>query len=153
MTRDAAADEGRRAGFALVEVLAALLVLGLALAVGTTALARRSAAPLPHDVAQSLSSAMIAARAAALRTGTERAVAFDLAGRQVTAGTTSIEIPDGMTIRVSVAGSPSNAGTARIVFRPDGSASGAVVDLAEGARSASVGVDWLTGLPRVRGTP
>jgi general secretion pathway protein H len=146
-------DTSARAGFVLLELLAVMMILALAVAVGTTALSHRASAT-PLQVAEQVQGAMQRARAEAMRTGTDTAVTIDLARRRVDylPGATPIALPPTMRIRVRTgAGLVSAEGAARLVFRADGSSSGGALRFEEAGRAAGIEVSWLTGLPRLDG--
>lgn len=134
-------------------MLVALLILGLAVAVGTTALARREMSATPLQVAEALQGAMLRARSEALRTGAETAVLIDVErGRFAYPPDASpVLLPEGM--RIGLRAERTLGGRALVVFRPDGSASGAAIRFEQGGRAAILQVSWLTGLARLRAGP
>ena len=142
-----------RAGFALIELLAVMLILALAIAVGATALSHRSTSATPLQVAERIQAGMLRARAEAMRTGTDMAVTIDLAGRRFLylPGAMPIVLPDTMHIRLHTGAEFLSAGRkARLVFRPDGSSSGGELWFEQAGRTAGLEVSWMTGLPRVQ---
>ena len=154
MTRPAhAGDGGSDAGFTLLEMLLALTILGLVLAAGAAAVARRDLTPTPAQVARQIQAALLQARSEAIRTGADAAVVIDLAARSFAhpPGAAPVALPDGMVIRARTAAElVTRDGRALIVFRADGGASGAEIALsAPGAPGARIEVGWLTGLTRL----
>jgi general secretion pathway protein H len=143
-----------RAGFVLLELLAVLMILALAVAVGASALSRRAMPATPLQVAEQVQATMLRARAEAVRTGAETAVVIDLAGRRVVSlpGASAIALPRAMQVRVRTGAELVTGGReARLVFRPDGTSSGGELGLEQAGRTAGIEVSWLTGLPRVLG--
>jgi type II secretion system protein H len=144
-----------RAGFTLLEMLVALVILAFVLAAGAAAIARRDLTPTPRQVAQQLQAALLRARSDAIRRGADAAVLVDVPGRRFAYPPDAAPsvLPEGMPIRVRAAAPlAAEDGAALVVFRADGSSSGADVTLGEGGPDAArVAVDWLTGLPRLHG--
>jgi general secretion pathway protein H len=147
-------DPARRAGFTLLEMLVALVILGFVLAAGTAAIARRDMTPTPRQVAERMQAAFLRARGDAIRTGGDAAVLVDVPGRGFAypADAAPSPLPDGMEIRLRAAAELfAGGGRAHVVFRADGSSSGADVLLTGGRPGAArIEVDWLTGVPRLR---
>jgi general secretion pathway protein H len=143
-----------RAGFVLLELLAVMLILALAVAVGATALSHRRASATPLQVAERVQAGMLRARAEAMRTGTDMAVTIDLTNRRVLylPGAMPIALPETMHVRLHTGAEFLSVGRkARLVFRPDGSSSGGELRFEQAGRAAGLEVSWLTGLPRVQG--
>lgn len=145
------ADRGD-AGFTLLEALVALTILALAAtALAPTFGAARPAAAV-DGAARDIAAALKDARAAAVRSGIETAVAVDTEHNTVTpfgASSPRALAPGiGMTL-VTLRGEQTGAGAGRLRFYPDGSATGGRITLRQGRHTALVDVDWLTGATRV----
>ncbi|MDX2156896.1 MAG: prepilin-type N-terminal cleavage/methylation domain-containing protein [Hyphomicrobiaceae bacterium] len=144
------------AGFTLIELLVGLAVLSL----GTLV-----ALPLARDalrsqdlrgVATELASAARSARAAAMRSGTERALVLDTAARQywLDEFPSPRPIAPGIAVEAAVpAGERGAGGVHRIRFLAAGGSSGGRIVLRERSASATLSIDWLTGGARVAYAP
>lgn len=150
--------EAADAGFTLVEMIVVMLVLVVVLGVGATALARRDMSPTAAQSARQVQALLLQARSEAIRQGADTTVAIDVPGRRIAFPPDGrpLQLPEGtaLTLRAASVGAMPD-GRVRLVFRADGSASGAEVRLADRAgRVAGVAVDWFTGIARLMsGTP
>jgi len=143
------------AGFTLVEFLVTLAILALVLgSVGST-LARRENRVTPLMSAESMQSMLFRARSDAVLKGRNTLFAINAGAKQYVypAGSTPVQLPDDQEVRM-IAGSEfvsPEGSTYYLVFRPDGSSSGAEILLRNAAGTeARIEVNWLTGLPRLR---
>jgi len=136
-------DRGREAGFTLLEMIVVIAVLALA---GTIVLARgpmRSSSLDVRAAARMVAAGMREARAQAIASG--RPVGFEVSGGAYgLRGGTAHRLGSGVAI------APARAA---ILFRPDGGASGPVLQVREGARGMTVSADWLTGAVTVSPAP
>lgn len=134
-------------GFTLIEVVVALAILGLALALITgfkppwsTGLGLKGAA------AELVSQLRLARSEAIVR---NRPVMFDLdiASHRYKVGAGIVHnLPTNLAIELTtIAGESRGSTIGDIRFNPDGSSTGGRVSLADGQRRIAVGVDWLTG--------
>lgn len=139
-------------GFSLLEMLVVLAILA-----GAAALAMPNVLGRPADggirgAALEIAGALKRAHAEALRTNAMRSVIVDTAARSYWLEGTSARqrIPARIGIDATMPSrlrlSPS---AGRFAFYPDGSASGGSIVLSEGRSSATIGVNWLTGVARV----
>lgn len=135
------------AGFTLIEVLAVLVVLGLAIAILASRGPQRSAALDMRTAAQQVAGSLRLARARAVASNRPVGVTFDVATRSVRLdGSQPGILPPGVGINVTaVLGETAGARLAAIRFAPDGSSTGGRVELEGYGRRVQVGVDWLTG--------
>lgn len=135
------------AGFALIELLLALLILAL---VGMTL------QPLVRDKGfdrtveaslRELSNELRAARLEAIRLNRERVVSVDVPQRFVEQPGTNIRrtLPAGIEIDATVATVNASGGKAAFRFFPDGSTSGGSIRLRKGRESGRLTLDWLSG--------
>ncbi len=134
----------QQAGFTLIEVLVVLVILGL---VGGLVLSHGPARPAGLDLrseASQMMQALRGARGQAIATNHDVAFVLDLPqhGWRIDRGPLHPLSPPVRATMTAVAG---DAPPATILFAPDGSASGGVIALAEGASTMRVAVDWLTG--------
>ncbi len=145
-------EDHSKAGFTLIELLIGIALVS-AIALLAIPEARRAMSGRTLDAAAAEISAVARmTRAAAIRTGSEHSLAIDLASRRYWAeGVTAPRaLPSSLNVKLSL---PPLVGATelphRIRFLPSGSSSGAEIVLTDGARSASVVIDWLTGATRV----
>jgi prepilin-type N-terminal cleavage/methylation domain-containing protein len=143
------------AGFTLVEFLVTLAILALVLgSVGST-LARRENRVTPLMSAEAMQSMLFRARSDAILKGRNTLFAINAGAKQYVypAGSTPVQLPDDQEVRM-IAGSEfvsPEGSTYYLVFRADGSSSGAEILLRNAAGTeARIEVNWLTGLPRLR---
>ena len=141
-----------RRGFTLIELLVVLAILTLLLTATPRFLAGMASLRL-HSAADDLVATLRDLHAVAIREQTTTDFALDPATRSYRLSTVAGAKPlPAIVTRVSLSGVDSSLvpgeSTTRILFYPDGSASGGVIRLKLGNVSASIAVDWLTG--RVR---
>lgn len=137
------------AGFTLIEMIVVLVVLALAMTVFVGRGPMRSRSVVAAGVAREIAEALRVARSAAIATGRPVTVSIDPARHAYGADKTDLHSlpPDiGLEVR-GPDGRPLPLRTSRldIQFRPDGSATGGSLAVADGARTLHVGVDWITG--------
>ena len=134
-------------GFTLIEILALLAILGVALALIVGYRAPASSGLDLRASAASLAAGLRLARSEAIVKN--RAVTFDLdlAGHRFRAGSAPPQsLPPGLSIELlTIAGERRNAREGDIRFNPDGSSSGGRITIADADWAMLIGVDWLTG--------
>ena len=143
---------GGETGFSLLEMLVALVLLGIVMSGGMAALGRTPAAHALEADAGRLALALAAAHADAIRTGTETRLVLDLKARVFAYPPSAAPEPfaPGTILAVRSAGELTSGQVTHLVFRPDGSASGATVSLRDGGGDEIVlKVHWLDGRPRL----
>jgi len=139
------------AGFTILEVLVVLTIfLTVIASVGTT-MARRDTTPAPLQSAKIMQSMLFRARSDAILKGIDTAFVIDIKAKRFAypQGSTPIELPDHTQIRMLTGGElVSESGEVLLLFRADGSSSGAEILLTDGRFApARVNVNWLTGVP------
>ncbi len=135
------------AGFTLFELLVAIAVMGLALALmGGIGRAPGEARQVTL-AAQDIAGALRVARAEAVTANRTTAVSLDFAhGAWRSSAGVAQAWPRGVQISLLTArGEVASDTSAQIIFHSDGSSSGGRVTLDGHGRTVAVGVDWLSG--------
>jgi general secretion pathway protein H len=133
----AAAPEGSRAGFTLIETIVVLVILGLALTIVAGFIPRRNGT---LELANATSRVVGAMRLARSRAMVEsRPVPFAVTADGHGFIVDSAQVTLGPLVRMSM------TGPRMISFAPDGSASGGSLRVLVGEKFRVVQVDWLTG--------
>lgn len=144
----------RAAGFTLLEMLAVILLIGIAAAAVSVSVTQGLASARINAASSELVAAMRATRAQAIVKGKEQN--FDVDTRQLTYRNIKqqdVPLPKGLRLSVTSAKDDQpNDHVARIRFFPDGSSTGGRVTLTSGKREWHVNVSWLTGDVRVADT-
>jgi general secretion pathway protein H len=132
-------------GFTLLELLVTLTIASLLLAVVaprlTSAVAharlRSSGAEIATILRETRSQAML----------TSRAIDFSIvpARNGVLAAGKTLLLPSGQTVSWRPATQTDGQALSSLQFQPDGSSSGGVITVADGADQVKISVDWLTG--------
>jgi general secretion pathway protein H len=127
----AAPRHGREAGFTLLELIVTLSILGLGL----------------RGTAAQLASGLRLTRSEAILRNQSTAFEIDLAGHRYRVGSGAVrQLPMQLQLALlTVTGEQHYAAQGAIRFNPDGSSTGGRIEVADGARSIAVGVDWLSG--------
>lgn len=143
-----AAEDGQDAGFTLFEILVVMVIMVMAM----TAISTLYRSPSPGTVlktdATSMASRLRDLRAAAIASGRERAVAIDVERRSLAFGDgrAPLQLDHSLALSVTAADSEQRSpGTAGIRFFPNGSSSGATIQLKSERQTYEVRVNWLTG--------
>ncbi len=141
-------------GFSLIEMIAATMILALAVGVGASALGRRNTVPAPLETARTLQSLLLQARSDAILRGADTAFQIHIGNRffAYPRDGKRILLPAGMDIRMLAGGEFTDRdGESLVLFRADGSSSGADILLTDGKRAdARIDVNWLTGIARIK---
>jgi general secretion pathway protein H len=144
-------DRAAEAGFTIVEVLVTLTIFLMVMATVGATIARRDTTPTPLETAEQMQSMLFRARSDAILKGVDTAFVIDMRAKRFAypKGSTPIELPDGDEIRMLTGGDlVSESGEVHVLFRADGSSSGAEILLTDGrSADARVNVNWLTGVP------
>lgn len=132
--------------FTLVELLVAIAIAGLLLAVTVPMSMKFYESMQYRHAVRTLMSAFTYARQEAMQSGKIQDVLLDPATGTFQYGEGSRELPDSVTLVVHSAADLSRAGSGVIRFYPEGGSTGGDVDL-EGRTGSGVriSVDWLMG--------
>lgn len=141
----------RARGFTLLEMLAVILLIGIAAAAVSISVTQGLASARVRAASSELAGALRATRAQAIVHGQEQH--FDVDTRANTyhgARSDDVRLPKGLKISITSAKEDQpNDHTGRIRFFPDGSSTGGRITLQSGKREWHVNVSWLTGEVRV----
>lgn len=135
------------AGFTLIEMLAVLVVLSLAVAVAGFAIRSRTGRLDLTSAAAKIASLGRQARNQAIRSGGSASLIVDLSARTVAAATAApLALPSDVDIEVvSARGESPSDGVAAITFFPNGSATGGTIRLQSLGAAREIRVNWFTG--------
>lgn len=143
------ARRGGAAGFTLLEMLAVIVLMAIAVSVAAVSLHGRASGQL-DAAAQRVAAGLRATRTRAMATGQAQWFSVNLRAHTFAApGHAPRHLPRAATLDVTSAASASAHGVARIGYFPDGSSSGGNIVLVEKQRRVDVAVDWLTGVVSV----
>lgn len=133
-------------GFTLFELLIALAIGGLLLAVGAPAGVNLYKNMQYHNAVSDVVTTLSGARIAAVQAGVSSDVHVNPRERSLKNGDRVVQIPDNIDMEVLSARELNIQDTGVIRFYPDGSSSGGVVGLASrSGKTSEVQVDWLLG--------
>jgi general secretion pathway protein H len=141
----------RAHGFTLLEMLAVILLIGIAAAAVSISVTQGLASARVRAASSELAGALRATRAQAIVRGAEQNFDVDTrANSYRDARQHDINLPKGLRVSItSAAEDQPNDHTGRIRFFPDGSSTGGRITLQSGKRQWHVNVSWLTGEVRV----
>ena len=141
----------RTRGFTLLEMLAVILLIGIAAAAVAFSVNQGLASARINAASAELAGALRATRAQAIVRG--QAQNFDVDTRADTyrgVKPHDVRLPKGLRVSITSAKEDQpNDHTGRIRFFPDGSSTGGRITLQSGRRQWHVNVSWLTGDVRV----
>ena len=132
-------------GFTLLELLAVLLILGIAFTISLPALTTGSATEI-KAAARVVAAGLRQAREHAITNHRATVMELDVQRRRIVLGKRSRQLPEQARMALFTARRERIDDTrGAIRFFPDGSSTGGRVTLATGNQSVLVDVDWLTG--------
>lgn len=134
-------------GFTLLEMLAVILLIGIAAAAVAISVSHGLASARINAAAGELAAALRATRTQAIVHGEQRVFEVDTRSDVYRAADRrDVHLPKGLDLSVTSATSDQSGGdVARIRFFPDGSSTGGRITLRSGRREWHVNVSWLTG--------
>ena len=141
-------DRRGEAGFSLIEMLAVLVVLTLAMGTATLSFSRRTDRMSVSALAAETASRARAARDLAIRTGQDTLLRVDLRNRTiaVSGGTRVLAITGDIELEVVSSGSERTAvDVAGVRFFPYGASTGATIRLGQLGSSHEIRINWFTG--------
>ena len=141
----------RAQGFTLLEMLAVILLIGIAAAAVSVSVTQGLASARINAASSELAAALRATRAQAIVKGAQQN--FDVDTRTDTylnLKRQPVALPKGLKLSITSAKDDQpNDHTGRIRFFPDGSSTGGRITLTSGKREWHINVSWLTGEVRV----
>lgn len=144
-------NASRARGFTLLEMLAVILLIGIAVAAVSISVTQGLASARVRAASSELAGALRATRAQAIVRGQEQNFDVDThANTYRDVKQNDVRLPKGMRVSITSAKQDQpNDHTGRIRFFPDGSSTGGRITLQSGKRQWHVNVSWLTGEVRV----
>ncbi len=141
----------RQAGFSLLEIIIALAIMALGVALVSTAFMRSNEGLRFDESVRALALDFKNAQTQAMRSGRDVAVVIDVDSRTYSLGGAAEQaLPSSAKLRVTSAGEVlAGEGKPAFVFSPDGGSTGGSVELSITDRAATIEIDWLTGNVRV----
>nr|WP_225737215.1 GspH/FimT family pseudopilin [Dyella acidiphila] len=136
----------RQQGFTLLEMLAVIILIGVAAAAVSVSVAHSLASARINAAASELAGALRTTRTQAIVHGQPRYFQVNLRdGTYRGADQRDMRLPKGMDLEVTSAKKDQSGDVARINFYPDGSSTGGRITIRSGQREWHVNVSWLTG--------
>ncbi|MEO8998393.1 MAG: GspH/FimT family pseudopilin [Rhodanobacter sp.] len=141
----------RANGFTLLEMLAVILLIGIAAAAVSISVTQGLASARVRAASSELAGALRATRAQAIVRGQEQNFDVDTqANSYRNVKQQDVFLPKGLRLSITSAKEDQpNEHSGRIRFFPDGSSTGGRITLQSGKRQWHVNVSWLTGEVRV----
>jgi general secretion pathway protein H len=136
------------AGFTLIELLVVLGIVGLTLAAVVGARPRTTAVRL-SVTARAIAATLQMARAQAISSSNETVFRIDTKARQFGVGRVMHALPQDMAVAITIADTERVQDSGGVRFYPDGQSSGGEIVLSLDGRKSRIGVNWLTGEPRL----
>jgi general secretion pathway protein H len=139
--------ESRVGGFTLIELMAVILLLAIALTAVTFSFSKSIKSARVAAASRDLVAALRYTRGQAIVKGKQQVLMLDLDNNAYTApGKSAVKLPDNMHLQIETAAqevTSANAGGIR--FFPDGSSTGGHISVLQDRREWRINVAWLTG--------
>ncbi|MDI1262944.1 MAG: prepilin-type N-terminal cleavage/methylation domain-containing protein [bacterium] len=139
---------GNEAGFALIEILCVLAIIGMLAAIALPAVPRATSRAKLESYAVATAALLKADRSAALRRQIQVATQVDAASRSIRSGITgrSIRLPSDVVLDAMLASRCADRSAGRSIdFFPSGMSCGGTIALSRPGMGFEVRVNWLTG--------
>lgn len=132
--------------FTLVEMMVAIAIVGLLLAVAVPGSIRMYESIQYRQAVRDVLTTLANARHQAVDQGRAKDVAFDPERRRINFDAETQQLPDGFRLTVTTASEVNRDNLGVIRFYPEGSSTGGDVDIASPTgRGVRISVDWLMG--------
>ncbi len=144
----ARAEDGGERGFALIEILCVLAIIGLLAAIILPAIPRTTTRAKLESYAVETAALLKADRNAALRRQIQVTTQIDAAARSIRSGVTGriLRLPNDVTVDAMLAARCADRDVGRSIdFFPSGMSCGGVIALVRPGMGYEVRVNWLTG--------
>jgi general secretion pathway protein H len=144
----ARAEDGGERGFALIEILCVLAIIGLLAAIILPAIPRTTTRAKLESYAVETAALLKADRNAALRRQIRVTTQIDVAARSIRSGVTgrTLRLPNDVTVDAMLAARCADRDVGRSIdFFPSGMSCGGVIALVRPGMGYEVRVNWLTG--------
>ena len=133
-------------GFSLIELLAALTIIALVVAVSVPSAQRFYESMQYRQAVRDVMTALSSARYRAVNDGVPSDVVIDPDSRRVQVADSEVQLPDNLALTLRTAREVNRDGKGVIRFYPEGGSSGGDVDIVRASGVGSrVSVDWLAG--------
>lgn len=134
------------AGFTIMELLAAMTIAGLLIAVAVPASVRIYESMQYRSAVRDVVTLLASARYKAVNTGRPQDVVINPSTRELRLNNTLERLPSGLNVVVHTARELNTRDSGVIRFYPEGGSSGGGVDIEiPGRKGVRVNVDWLVG--------
>ena len=136
----------RNSGFTMIELLAAITIVGMLLAVTVPASMRFYQSIQYRQAVRDVITLLSSARYAAVNTGRAQDVVITPKTNEIRLNKQRIQLPEGLNIVVTSAQEVNQQEAGVIRFYPEGGSSGGGIDIERpGADGLRISVDWLVG--------
>ena len=136
----------RQSGFTLIELMAAMTIMGMVLAVSVPASMRFYESIQYRQAVRDIIIVLGSARYAAVNTGRAQDVIISPGKNEVRLNKKTTQLPEGLNLVVTTAREVNREDEGVIRFYPEGGSSGGGIDIERpGADGVRISVDWLVG--------
>ncbi len=136
----------RASGFTLIEMLAVIVLLAIAMTVVTVSFSKSLQSAKIRGASRDLVAALRYTRGQAIVKGTQEVLTLNLDNNSYSApGKSAVALPKGMVLRLTTADTEVSGNTGGIRFFADGSSTGGHISVLQGQREWRINVAWLTG--------
>jgi general secretion pathway protein H len=136
----------RRRGFTLIELMAVILLLAIALTAVTFSFSKSLRSARVSAASRDLVAALRYTRGQAIVKGRQEVLLLNLDNNSYTApGKSPVKLPSDMTLRLTTAAQETNGNSGDIRFFADGSSTGGHISVMQDRREWRINVAWLTG--------